>query len=92
MRIPVQSSRGPDNVHRPPPSTFEETSFDQVVKEVLEALRTDRSQNRRARRDERAKKCHEQMIYAQKFLGLRPTLGSSPCHRGHLLTYTRQRG
>jgi hypothetical protein len=75
-RIPVQSSRGPDNVMSVPPSTFEQTAFNQVVTEILEALKTSRTHSRQLRRNERAKKCRDQMLFTQKFLGLRPTVGS----------------
>jgi hypothetical protein len=74
-RIPVQSSRGPDNVMSAPPSTFEQSAFNQVVTDVLEALKTNRTYSRQLRRDERAKKCHDQMMFTQKFLGVRPTIG-----------------
>jgi hypothetical protein len=74
-RIPVQSFRGHDNVMSAPPSTFEQNAFNQVVTDVLEALKTSRTYNHQLRRDERAKKCHDQMMFTQKFLGVRPTIG-----------------
>jgi hypothetical protein len=75
-RIPVYSNRDADGVISSMTSEFEETAFSDVIKKILDALRTSNTHSRQLRRDERAKKCREQMLYTQKFLGVRPTLGT----------------
>jgi hypothetical protein len=80
-KIPKPSLRGADNVFGTPLTAFDENAFTEIVQEVEEALSTTRTRSRQVRKTERAKIMYRQMRYAQKFLGLRPTLGW--CLREH---------